>query len=278
MRVPFLPALALVLCAAGARASIVDVTQSGFGWTPQNITIQVGDTVRWNWTSLSHTVTQGTDGTIDGNELFHSNLNSVTPVFTFTFDAAFVTANPMPGGVYDYFCSPHFPFGMVGSVTVASDPGAGFCFGDGSGTACPCANNSAPGAGSGCLNSLGSGGLLSGTGTASVSNDTLALNGTAMPNSSALYFQGTGQAAGGAGAAFGDGLRCASGGIVRLGTKTNAGGASSYPVGADLAVSVRGNCAAGDTRNYQVWYRNAAAFCSASTFNLTNGYTIVWGA
>jgi len=278
MRVPFLSALALVLCAAGARASIVDVTQSGFGWTPQSVTIQVGDTVRWNWTSLAHTVTQGTDGTIDGNELFHSNLNSTTPVFTFTFSAAFVAANPMSGGVYDYFCSPHFAFGMVGSVTVASDPGAGTCFGDGSGTACPCANNSPVGAGAGCLNSLGSGGLLAGTGSASVSNDTLVLNGTAMPNSSALYFQGTGQAGGGAGAAFGDGLRCASGSIVRLGTKTNASGASSYPVGADLPVSVRGGLVAGDVRNYQVWYRNAAAFCSASTFNLTNGYSIAWGA
>jgi hypothetical protein len=164
------------------------------------------------------------------------------------------------------------------TAPTTSGSGNAFCFGDGSGTACPCANNSAVGAGTGCLNSLGSGGLLAGTGSASVSNDTLVLNGSAMPNSSALYFQGTGQAGGGTGAMFGDGLRCASGSIVRLGTKTNASGASSYPVGADPSVSVRGGLAAGDTRSYQVWYRNAAAFCSASTFNLTNGYSITWGA
>jgi len=25
-----------------------------------------------------------------------------------------------------------------------------------------------------------------------------------------------------------------------------------------------------------VWYRNAAAFCTNSTFNLTNGLNVVW--
>ena len=30
------------------------------------------------------------------------------------------------------------------------------------------------------------------------------------------------------------------------------------------------------TRTYQVWYRNAAAFCNAETFNLTNGVEVVW--
>jgi hypothetical protein len=34
---------------------------------------------------------------------------------------------------------------------------------------------------------------------------------------------------------------------------------------------------AAGTRTYQVWYRNAAAFCTASTFNLTNGWRTTWG-
>jgi hypothetical protein len=33
---------------------------------------------------------------------------------------------------------------------------------------------------------------------------------------------------------------------------------------------------AGSVRNYQVWYRNAAAFCTPSTFNLTNGLSVTW--
>jgi hypothetical protein len=33
---------------------------------------------------------------------------------------------------------------------------------------------------------------------------------------------------------------------------------------------------AAGTRTYQCWYRNAAAFCTPSTFNLTNGVLITW--
>ncbi len=155
--------------------------------------------------------------------------------------------------------------------------GAGFCAGDGTGTACPCAN--VGGAGRGCASSVSAtGARLQATGNPSLSADTVILGGSGMPNSSALYFQGTTQQSGGLGSAFGDGLRCAAGAIVRLGTKTNVGGTSSYPVGGDLSVSVRGAIGAPGTRTYQIWYRNAAAFCTADTFNLSNGFSIVWGA
>jgi hypothetical protein len=75
---------------------------------------------------------------------------------------------------------------------------------------------------------------------------------------------------------FGDGLRCASGSIVRLGAKLNAGGTSQFPAAGDPSVSVRGGCHAGELHTYQVWYRNAAAFCTPSTFNLTNGVALTW--
>jgi hypothetical protein len=157
-------------------------------------------------------------------------------------------------------------------------PLVAFCFGDGSGTACPCGNAGA--AGNGCANSLNANGAnLAGTGSASIANDTLALVGTGMGNSSALYFQGTTQVGAGAGAAFGDGLRCAGGSVIRLGTETNMNGASVYPTGANPPVSVRGGITtAGSVRHYQCWYRNAAAFCTAATYNLTNGLTVTWGA
>jgi len=155
--------------------------------------------------------------------------------------------------------------------------GTTFCSGDGSATACPCGNAGL--AGHGCANSVNaSGARLVATGTASLSLDTLALAGSGMPNSSALYFQGTAQQNGGLGVVFGDGLRCAGGTVVRLGTKANAAGASAYPVGADLSVSVKGLVPGPGTRTYQVWYRNAAAFCTTDTFNLSNGLSIAWGA
>jgi hypothetical protein len=155
--------------------------------------------------------------------------------------------------------------------------GTSFCPGDGSGTACPCANSSAVGANEGCLNSLALGAHLYGTGSASIAGDTVVLYGTQMPNSSALYFQGTSQAASGAGTVFGDGLRCAAGSVIRLGTKANAAGLSQYPAAGDPTVSVKGLIVAPGLRTYQIWYRNAAAFCTTSTFNLSNGLEIVWG-
>jgi hypothetical protein len=174
-------------------------------------------------------------------------------------------------------------FAIAGTSTTTVDgPGTGgpasfaFCFGDGTGTACPCGNNSTPGNNEGCLNSLGTGATLTTSGTGSVSTDTLVLTGNGMPDSSALYFQGTTQQGGGAGAAFGDGKRCAGGSVIRLGTKVNSLGSSQYPVGADQPISVRGACNAGDVRTYQIWYRNAAAFCTANTFNLSNGWQQVW--
>ena len=157
-----------------------------------------------------------------------------------------------------------------------SPTGTPFCAGDGTGTACPCGNHSPVGNNEGCLSSLAVGGRLIASGSPSLSGDTVVLSGSQMPNSSALYFQGTAQQAGGAGAPFGDGLRCASGSIVRLGTKTNAAGSSQYPAAGDAPVSVKGLVGAPGVRTYQSWYRNAAAFCTASTFNLTNGLEVVW--
>ncbi|MBL8861061.1 MAG: hypothetical protein JNK02_03535 [Planctomycetes bacterium] len=166
---------------------------------------------------------------------------------------------------------------MFVRITVGSPapPITAFCFGDGTGAACPCGNVGA--AGNGCASSVNpSGANLAGSGVASISADTLVLTGTGMPNSSALYFQGTSQAGGGLGVVFGDGLRCAGGSIIRLGTKNNVAGTSQYPAVGDTSISVRGLNVAGNVRTYQCWYRNAAAFCTPDTFNLTNGLQTTW--
>ncbi len=151
------------------------------------------------------------------------------------------------------------------------------CAGDGSATACPCGNSGGPGRG--CANSFQpSGARLDSSGTASVSTDSFALTGSGMPNGPVLYLQGSAASNGGLGLAFGDGLRCAGGAVVRLGTKTNVGGASHYPGPGDVSVSVRGAVVAGSTYTYQAWYRNAAVYCTADTFNLTNGLSVLWGS
>jgi hypothetical protein len=153
----------------------------------------------------------------------------------------------------------------------------GFCFGDGTGTPCPCGNTSAQGAGSGCLNSLGLAAHLGATGNASLTGDTLVLHGSGMTNSTALYFQGTTQENGGAGAVFGDGKRCAGGSIVRLGLKTNVAGTSQFPAHGDPPIHVAGSIGSSGVRTYQAWYRNPAAFCTPDTFNFSNGVEVSWG-
>ncbi len=150
-----------------------------------------------------------------------------------------------------------------------------YCSGDGSAATCPCGN--AGTAAHGCASSVsGSGAALLAQGSPSISNDTLVLQGSSMPNSHALYFQGTQLWNSGMGAPFGDGLRCVGGSIVRLRTVVNTNGSSQYPGPGDPSISVRGAVAPGQTRRYQAWYRNAAAFCTPSTFNTTNGLQVYW--
>ncbi|MBK7877250.1 MAG: hypothetical protein IPJ77_16160 [Planctomycetes bacterium] len=182
-----------------------------------------------------------------------------------------------------------FPFadptsGASGSITLTGTLDATYalyspyCFGDGSGTACPCANNSLPAAQAGCLSSIGSAGRLTASGLPIVTADTLALNASGMPATVAcLYFQGTLADNGGLGSLRGDGLICTAGTLLRLGTRTNSAGASSFPGPGGPLVSVRGGVnPAGGTYFYQAWYRNAAAFCTPETFNLTNGVAVTW--
>ena len=167
----------------------------------------------------------------------------------------------------------------TGGSTCAT-PVTYYCFGDGTGTACPCANSGA--AGNGCANGINvAGGNLTATGNASMAGDTWVLSATGIPNGPGLYFQGTTQLNGGNGNLFGDGLRCVGGSIIRLGIVTGVANASTYPspnppaVNA-IPISLKGLNAAGNVRNYQLWYRDSSAFCTASVFNLTNALNTTW--
>jgi hypothetical protein len=154
--------------------------------------------------------------------------------------------------------------------------GVPFCFGDGTGVPCPCGNVGAPG--NGCPGSSNPAGAhLAGSGISDLSADTLLLSGSGMPlGGPCLYFQGTGRVAGGAGAPFGDGKRCAGGFVARLAVVFNVGGASSYPGMGDPPVSVAGLVAAPGGRVYQIWYRDAAPFCTPDGWNLTNALDVIW--
>jgi hypothetical protein len=125
------------------------------------------------------------------------------------------------------------------------------------------------------------GARLAATGVASVGGDTVSLLGEGFPPGvNLLFVQGTDAEFGGQGSPFGDGLRCIAGSFVRLDTRVaSASGARAFggAVPGDPSIAAQGVVpATGATRRYQVFYRNAQPFCTAETFNLTNGVEIVW--
>lgn len=143
-----------------------------------------------------------------------------------------------------------------------------YCQGDGSGTACPCANEDVAGSPGGCVNSSGAGAFLVLDDNVSVGTDKLRAYACGMlPNQPALLFAGTTTVNGGAGSQFGDGLRCAGTNVVRLGVITpDANGNAIWGPG----LQALGGWSAGDTRFFQVWYRDPVGGPCASGFNLTN--------
>lgn len=147
-----------------------------------------------------------------------------------------------------------------------------YCYGDGTGTACPCGNSG--GSTHGCAHSASAlgGWLLPSVGDNQVSTDNIVLQVQNIPpGAPALFFQGTAQTAG---SPFGDGLLCVGGAITRLAVAFASGTTATCPFG---TATMGGVPAVGGMRAYQAWYRDSStSFCSASTFNLSNGVAIYW--
>jgi hypothetical protein len=158
------------------------------------------------------------------------------------------------------------------------------CFGDGTEGPCPCANP--PGAaGSGCSNSFNAAGAqLGGSGNPIVSADTLSLSVTGMrPSSLCIFIQGSAEVST---TAYGDGLRCFGGNMLRLFKfKPNIGSATVPSAGSippSTSVSARaaqlGFPIVNGTYIYQVWYRDPLTYgCPfPDTFNVSNGARVLW--
>ncbi|MDP6763497.1 MAG: hypothetical protein QF903_15455 [Planctomycetota bacterium] len=167
---------------------------------------------------------------------------------------------------------------LVFNIVVKGALGTIFCFGDGGGTACPCGNQndgSTFDGHAGCANGTSPGGAaMRGSGTESIGAGDAILEGSALePGQPGLYFQGDNALGGGAGVPFGDGLRCIGGGVVRLEV------AFATPTGysrTSVDVAAEGGAVAGETKVYQLWYRNPSVSPCGSGFNLTNGFSITW--
>lgn len=96
----------------------VMVGANGSTFSPAQVNVHVGDTVRWTWATANHTVTSGNPpGAADGkfcspNE---TNCTSFTPSDTgFVYEHTFTQVGSFP-----YFCGLHFGMGMTGVVVVS---------------------------------------------------------------------------------------------------------------------------------------------------------------
>lgn len=144
-------------------------------------------------------------------------------------------------------------------------------FGDGSGAACPCANLGQSGAG--CANSTGWGGTLDAFGSASVASDLLWFRAEDLPSKvTSILVAGTVQSSGGLGTPFGDGLLVVGGTTKRIHPQNAcANGVQSWGSG----LRSIGLWNAGDTRTFQVWYRDPTGPCGGG-FNLTNAVAVTF--
>ncbi|MBL8860061.1 MAG: hypothetical protein JNL28_16245 [Planctomycetes bacterium] len=204
------------------------------------------------------------DLSVDGAPTEHYDSGLVPPAATFPRIEIAISLN----GMYCY--------DKVFSLDAAPiEAGVAYCFGDGSGTACPCANSGAPG--NGCASSVNAAGAnLIGTGSASLSADGVVLVSSGTPSAPAFFFQGTQRTNGGAGVVFGDGLLCAGGIATRLKLTQAVMGEARLPGPLDPPLSILGGIAAPGVYVYQCWYRESPPFCTPATYNLTNGYEITW--
>lgn len=81
---------------------------NGNTFTPKDITVKVGQTVRWTWAGGAHNVVSGaTCGQGDG--IFRSGAAQAGGTFEWKADKA---------QVVKYYCEPHCTAGMTGTITV----------------------------------------------------------------------------------------------------------------------------------------------------------------
>ncbi|MFN0242081.1 MAG: hypothetical protein ACKVWV_04245 [Planctomycetota bacterium] len=189
-------------------------------------------------------------------------------------------------------------FSLSASNVTPVSPGSGFCFGDNCAFTCPCVlPNSVPdpsgGHESGCANSnpLGLAGVLgtkltvAGSSTVSGSplTDTVKFTANGTTVGFGFLVKGNAKTPNGVFPATADGIRCASGGLVRFGghnagTNGDTPGTWSFPNTAQTT-TVSGATAqsAGQNAQYQLFYRNpAAGWCNTFTTNFSNGQILVW--
>ncbi|MBS1515644.1 MAG: T9SS type A sorting domain-containing protein [Bacteroidetes bacterium] len=98
-----------IFIVSNSFATIRTVNVSNFSFTPSTVNAFVGDTIKFQWVSGSHTTTcNGTNGTSlpAGAASWNANMSSGAPTFLYKITVA---------GNYHYVCLPHAP-DMAGDI------------------------------------------------------------------------------------------------------------------------------------------------------------------
>ncbi len=161
-----------------------------------------------------------------------------------------------------------YAFGFT-QMDANDNTGSAYCFGDGTGAACPCSGFG--GLGEGCVNTGGTGVTLRALGNASVSSDTLRFDVAGAPGAKpGLLLRGNNQIAN----PIGDGIICTAGMSQRSQVQVTAAGVTSFT---DFNGAGFGSVAnLGAPTNFQFWYRDPMATCSGSGFNFSNAWTVTY--
>jgi len=100
--------ISLLLAFTKVDSAIVVINQLGSSFSPKNVSVNVGDVIKWVWSSGIHTTSSRT--VPQGAEMWDSDLTSSSPTFEYTVTVA---------GTYTYACTIHESMGMVGSFTAS---------------------------------------------------------------------------------------------------------------------------------------------------------------
>jgi plastocyanin len=103
----FFTAAAVIGVSTTALATIHTIHATGMMFSPNTLTIQLGDTVQWMWMDGFHTTTSTSvpAGAVAWDEPLDANHTTYTYI-------------PSVIGTYDFKCIPHESMGMLGSFTV----------------------------------------------------------------------------------------------------------------------------------------------------------------
>lgn len=108
--------LLMISISTGATKWIVNV--QNFAFNPDNLpAVVLGDTIRWQWISGSHTTTTTAPNIPPGASVWNSAINSTVQFFEYV---------PALTGNYYYWCTPHLGMGMDATFTVSAPPGFAF--------------------------------------------------------------------------------------------------------------------------------------------------------